>query len=245
MKNKNVIYTAIFGGKDVLHEPRFIPEGFDFICFTDDHTINSKTWDVRYVEAPFPDPVRSARYYKVMVHKFLGEYEKSVWIDGNMMVIGEVNEFLQKYKGVSLAVYNHAYLKRRVFGMFWIRDYGFARDCIYDEAKNLIEKTESGRYMDDPVLIEAQITRYRAEGYPAHNGLAATMVLLRDHTDMKMRQVMETWWDEITKGSRRDQLSFNYAIWKHSFPFIAISGDPRHNPYFGKMKHAKKQNPVF
>ena len=32
---KKVIYTSIMGDYDVLEEPRFIPEGYDFICFTD------------------------------------------------------------------------------------------------------------------------------------------------------------------------------------------------------------------
>ena len=32
---KKVIYTSIIGGYDSLEEPRYIPEGFDFICFTD------------------------------------------------------------------------------------------------------------------------------------------------------------------------------------------------------------------
>jgi len=35
MKNKIVIYTAIFGGKDNLIEPEYIPKGCDFVCFTD------------------------------------------------------------------------------------------------------------------------------------------------------------------------------------------------------------------
>ena len=32
---KKVIYTAIFGDYDNLVEPYYIPDGFDFICFTD------------------------------------------------------------------------------------------------------------------------------------------------------------------------------------------------------------------
>ena len=32
---KKVIYTTIIGKYDILEEPSFIPEGYDFICFTD------------------------------------------------------------------------------------------------------------------------------------------------------------------------------------------------------------------
>ena len=34
--NKKVIYTTIFGGYDNLVEPHFVPDGWDFVCFTDD-----------------------------------------------------------------------------------------------------------------------------------------------------------------------------------------------------------------
>ena len=27
---------------------------------------------------------------------------------------------------------------------------------------------------------------------------------------------MNTWWDELSKKSHRDQLSFNYSIWKNN-----------------------------
>ena len=30
---------------------------------------------------------------------------------------------------------------------------------------------------------------------------------------------METWWDEIEKGSRRDQISFTYALWRSGLAY--------------------------
>ena len=82
-KNKTVIYTAIFGGKDNLIEPKFIPEGCGFVCFTDQDFV-SNVWQVKKVKPKFEDPVRSAKIYKILPHKFLSEYEISVWIDGNL-----------------------------------------------------------------------------------------------------------------------------------------------------------------
>ena len=43
--NKKVIYTTIFGGYDELTEPHFIPNGWDFICFTDTD-LKSKNWKI-------------------------------------------------------------------------------------------------------------------------------------------------------------------------------------------------------
>jgi hypothetical protein len=215
MQNKKVIYTAIFGGKDDLHEPLFIPKGFDFVCFTDNKNLVSKHWDVRIVEPIFSDPVRNARYHKILAHKVLPEYDQSVWIDGNMIVQGDCNKLVNQYlTKASFATYDHSKQKRRFLKLFWIIDKKFARDCIYNELQDLVSKTEAGVYMDDIETMERQIARYREEGYPAHNGLAVTMVMLRNHHDSEVIRLMEAWWKEISEGSRRDQLSLNYVAWK-------------------------------
>ena len=37
MKNNKVVYTAIIGGYDNLIEPSFKPDGWDFVCFTNNN----------------------------------------------------------------------------------------------------------------------------------------------------------------------------------------------------------------
>jgi hypothetical protein len=56
---------------------------------------------------------------------------------------------------------------------------------------------------------------------------------------------MERWWQEIKYNSKRDQLSFNYCMWKTEMLFNYFSGDSRDNKYFlhtGKHKKKKKSN---
>lgn len=243
MQNKKVIYTAIFGGKDALHEPLVIPSGFDFICFTDNKKLVSKNWNIRVVNPLFSDPVRNARYYKILVHKVLPEYDQSIWIDGNMIVKGDCNKLIDQYlKKDSFVTYDHSKQKRRLFKFFWVIDRKLARNCIYDELEDLVLKTKSGMYMDNIDIMKNQIERYKKEGYPAHNGLAVTMVLLRNHKDLKVVELMEDWWREVSLGSRRDQLSLNYVAWKKKMPIAYVSGDPRYSPYFIKTRHTIKNN---
>ena len=44
-------------------------------------------------------------------------------------------------------------------------------------------------------------------------GLVEAPVILRRHT-AAIRALNEAWWAELVRGSRRDQLSFNYVAWK-------------------------------
>jgi hypothetical protein len=89
---KKVIYTSIIGNYDVLEEPRFIPKGYDFICFTDQIIEKpNSVWKIKQVLPLYEDNTRTARKYKLLPHRFLPEYEISIWVDGNELVVGDVN----------------------------------------------------------------------------------------------------------------------------------------------------------
>ena len=105
------------------------------------------------------------------------------------------------------------------------------RHCIYVEADACIQ---GGK--DDPETIRDQIKRYRYEGYPPLAGLAECTVLLRRHTE-RMKLFSEVWWDEISRHSRRDQLSFNYVAWKLSFTYKTLPGCVEQNDFFERRPH--------
>jgi hypothetical protein len=50
-------------------------------------------------------------------------------------------------------------------------------------------------------------------GYPKGKGLSETSAVLRKNT-AKIVSFNEAWWSEISRGSRRDQLSFDFLVWK-------------------------------
>jgi hypothetical protein len=225
MKNKIVIYTAIFGGKDELLEPAFLPEGCDFVCFTDSE-LSSRAWQIRREIGFSDDPVRNAKMYKILPHKFLPEYEYSIWIDGNILLRGDCNALISKYLSNSnIAFFDHAQTKLD------------PRSSVYEEAASLLAMADKGKAKDDPELIKRQIERYRTDGYPGDNGLIVGMEIVRRHNSLDVIQAMEAWWSEIQSQSRRDQLSFNYVAWKNKLNFAYISGDSRNNAYFRWMPH--------
>ncbi len=68
------------------------------------------------------------------------------------------------------------------------------------------------------------MTRYKREGYPRNNGLVAAGLIARKH-NRRVIQFCRRWWQETKNGCYRDQLSFNYVLWKYGditinkFPF--------------------------
>lgn len=228
---KTVIYTAIFGGYDLLKEPLVRPENIDFVCFSD-QKIASKNWEVRVVTPTEQDATRNNRKYKILPHRYLGGYALSVYVDGNMRIRGSMQEFTDRYgSNHSMAMYDCAYARHR--------DRGETPDNkdMYQEAERLIAMHQKGRSKEAPERILKQIDRYREEGYPEHRVYGATTVLLRHHNRSDVARAMEAWWKEYKNESKRDQLSFNYITWKTGFQPHYIPENVRNNEYFLMMSH--------
>jgi len=234
---KKVIYTTIFGGYDNLVEPHYIPEGWDFICFTD-ADLKSDVWKIVKVKTFYNDNTRNAKQFKVLPHRHLLDYDYSIFIDGNMTVRNNPDELIDNYLNTSnVAFFNHD------------KNLLDPRDCIYKEAEVIFEfGRRNGNYKDNPELIRTQMQKYYDKGYPANNGLITGMVIMRKHNEKDCVEVMEDWWLEIKYNSRRDQLSFNYVAWKNKTNFNYLPGDSRDNKWFvslgkhtGKSKHIEEE----
>lgn len=194
-----VVYTCITGGYDNVLEPTYVTPGVDYICFTDDPTLKSKTWKFR----PIPEEllsyskVKQQRGIKIMPHRYLPEYDISIWVDGAVIVKGDINEYL---KTLDLQQYS-----------VFIPEHP-ARKCIYKEKDACVKigKIKGA----DIKLADEQMKRYRDDKFPENYGLVQSNIVIRRHNDAYSKELMEKWWSELSKYSHRDQLSFNYALWK-------------------------------
>jgi hypothetical protein len=196
---KIVVYTCITGGYDNILEPTYVTPGVDYICFTDDNTLKSKTWKFR----PIPEElltyskVKQQRAIKILAHRYLSDYDLSIWVDGAVIVKGNITDYLKTLDTVKYSVFVPEHP---------------ARKCIYAEkdACVKIKKIKGGEI----TIADKQMKRYKDEGFPANYGLVQTNIMVRLHNDQYSKELMEKWWSELKDYSHRDQLSFNYALWK-------------------------------
>jgi hypothetical protein len=215
-KKKYVIYTAIFGDYDSLKEPQSAVKGCDFVCFTDNPNMKSNIFKIQLCP-PSEDPARQSRKYKMLPHRYLPEYEYSLWIDGSILI-----------KKLDLKKLVQLYLSENDLALFAHPE----RDCIYEEVKAC---ERLGKDNND--LMRQQIERYRKKGYPEHNGLIAAGFLLRRTNSPELVRLSEDWWCEVKNNSKRDQLSFNYLVWKKGLNYKIISGYLWENEYFSVLPH--------
>ena len=192
---KNICYTAIIGKYDKLKEPKVVSEGFDYVCFTDDVTLKSPVWKIRLINNPQGlDNSRLARKIKILCNSVLKEYDLSIWIDASVLINCDLNIFLdENYHGEDIVLLIHP-----------------DRSCVYEEANACIALDK-----DDSEIINKQMEGYKSEGYPEGNGMVGTTLMIRNHRSKKVKEFMNSWWNEVNLKSKRDQLSFNFVLWKH------------------------------
>lgn len=197
-KNKKVIYTCITNNYDNLIEDEFYLEDYDYICFTNNENLKSNRWKIEKIPNTLSSlsPAKQARYIKTHPHIFLSNYELSVWIDGSIKIL---NDFSELINSSVIQIPQHP-----------------NRNCIYKEAIAVIKQKK-----DTKENVDKQIIKYHELGYPENYGLVQSNIIIRKHNDKNCIKLMEDWWNEIKNGSHRDQLSFNYVLWKN--PNINIS----------------------
>lgn len=198
-EDKIVVYTCITGGYDNIIEPSFITPGVDYICFTDNPAMKSKNWKIKPIpqELSGYSKVKQQRGVKILAHRYLSDYGVSIWVDGAVVVRGNVKEFINTLDTAHYSVF--------------IPEHP-ARKCIYAEKDACVRiKKIKG---DEVTLADKQMKRYKDEGFPSNYGLVQTNVMIRLHNDQYCKDLMEKWWAELKDYSHRDQLSFNYALWK-------------------------------
>lgn len=196
---KIVVYTCITGGYDNILEPSFVTPGVDYICFTDNMSMKTKRWKLRPIPTELAgySKVKQQRGVKILAHRYLSDYDISIWVDGVVDVRGNIKDFLKPFDFDTYSVF--------------IPEHP-ARKCLYKEidACIKIKKLKGGEI----TLAKKQLERYRAEKFPENYGLVQTNVMIRRHNDQYSKDLMEKWWSELKDYSHRDQLSFNYALWK-------------------------------
>lgn len=81
-----IVYTAITNGYDKLRDIH-LPKGWTAICFTDNLSLLSDTWQMCYIE----NLPRRERHIKCCPHEYF-DFDRCIWIDANLEYKGDWNE---------------------------------------------------------------------------------------------------------------------------------------------------------
>lgn len=195
---RRVVYTCMFGHSEKFNDFAYEASDVDFICFTDDPDLRSDFWQMRRLPRGLLDPVRRSKQIKALPHRYLPDYDWSLYIDNTVRLLLHPAVIFARYLAPvpsPMVCFRHPW-----------------RDCVYDEAEAVI----AAGY-DDPARVRAQMDFYRSLGYPPANGLTKGAFLLRRHRDPGLQGMLECWHEQVLRHSLRDQLSLDPAAWSAGF----------------------------
>lgn len=211
------VYTCITNSYDQLRAPPDWP-GCDFICFTDNPYLRSKSWEIRVLPDEPLDAARKSRLPKILPHRFLLEYSISVWMDANVTFNCDVAALARR----SLTDQPALFFRHP------------ERSCVFAEAAMCIKLKK-----DEAAILERQAAEYREIGLPAESGLYECTVIMRRHRNPAVIELMEHWWREVMARSRRDQVSLPFVVWRSQFPLQTITNSVADSkkPIFERARH--------
>ena len=224
MKHKNVIYTCLTNSYDALSPAT--NQKCDCICFCDkeSYELNKQVegWSFRIVNNPTFNPKQINRDYKMNPHKFLKDYNHSIYIDSNIILKKDLSPFFEyAYDQFSIYLYNHP-----------------DRNCAY---KEIIKLAEVG-------LIEGDYAKrwfnfLKKEKLSQNNGFYECNIILRKHNENQCIKAMVQWSELYKSWNLRDQPSF--ALIANNFNEILFGlGQAKiregENEYFSIKLHHKK-----
>jgi hypothetical protein len=136
--------------------------------------------------------------------------EYSLWIDANISCLVAPEHIISDWLGeYDLVVFSHE-----------------SRRCTFAEGEEC-----SRRSLDSPLLIQRQMEKYSAMGFPKNIGLARCSVIARRHNSA-IERFNNFWWAEFSTFSVRDQLSFMFAAVSCNVKLKMINEPIFTHPYF-------------
>ncbi len=190
MSPQEVVFTALFGQYESLNELTF-KKNLDtrYICFTDDSSLTSMTWEVVQVEPEIQgNPARNSRKIKMLGHRYFPDATRSLYIDNTVRLKVDGSIVLQDWlKDSNLAFMRH-YSRKTLRGEFFVCSaYGL------DNQKNIWRQFKY--YKENfPAMLKER---------PYWGGMIARV------NSIETDRFMEIWKEQFDTYTKRDQLSIN------------------------------------
>lgn len=205
MKRKQIAcYTCIVGDYDNLQEPLSISPECDYYLISDKKPKRETVFQYieidQYLPKDVTDNTRKNRFCKINAHKIFPQYKYSIYFDGVFRLDASITKFIQELPRTRIMTsYKH----------YW--------PGLYMEAMRVILNKR-----DTEEVVKKQIEHYWLEGMPENFGSVFCNILIREHNNPICKKIMEDWWSQIERFSRRDMISFPYVIWKNGYSIADV-----------------------
>lgn len=192
-----VLYTVNVGRYDKLRAaPRLA--GWHCIYFSDRplplwaRARDNLGWEVRLLDAlgGGEEAARRSREPKLLPHRYLAEFDYSLYVDANILVRQDPTPLLQELGWPDVLTTRHPF-----------------RATLGEEVESCILEGKA-----PAEVLRAQLDSYRERGLPPEAPLYENNVLARRHASAGAVRLAEAWWSAFAAHPHRDQLSLPWVV---------------------------------
>ena len=140
----------------------------------------------------------------------------------NLQIVGDLLPLIEEMGDKNIAIHAHP-----------------RRKCLYEDGLDVIILNKANKKE-----VMNQLNTYKKFKFPEEYGLFETNLIIRQHNNQICKRIMEDWWSEIDKFTKRDQLSFTYVLWKNKFTIDyvhCIGSSTKGNPRVRFYEHPSKK----
>lgn len=220
---KIAVFTCITNGYDKLNVPKCIEGNCDYYLITDIPNNQKIENDEYYIRLNISEiipqsnmytPKAQNRYCKSHGYTIFKDYDYSVYLDGNIKIVGKISELINAIGQCGLAVHRLSNV-----------------NDVFSHAMSL---TIRKRIRKEDTMIEMK--KMAEEGFPFNYGMAECGVIVCDNSNVVAQQILNNWFEKFNQSlAKRDQLYLPYILWKMKIDVdevCTLPGDWRNNGYF-------------
>lgn len=199
-----VVYTVVLGGYDTIRTPLVVNPNVRYVAITDGEA--PSPWEVMRPPHVTGSHVIDSRRWKLNATELFPDADWTIYYDGQLQLACDPLQLLAECEAWG-SIFTDLFLFRH-------QD----RNCLYAEAAEVLrirrDRTTSRQ-------IAPQVARYRSDAFPEQAGLYLGGILVR-RGGIACEKFNSTWWNELTIGSHRDQISLPVAIKRSGVNFAAL-----------------------
>ena len=190
-------FTCITGGYDIPIPIDIMNDFCDYYLITDD-IIDVDGYSIIDVDDVIPKecvtPKDKNCYCKMHGFEIFRDYDYSIYIDGNLIITGDLRDLLGYLGDVGLAFHRHPF------------SYGPYGESLRMYAAGRINEKDLNNTVQWLLLHDVPSRILYVEGG----------VIVSDHRNKKGCQILRDWWNLfITEGMKRDQVCLGYLIYSN------------------------------
>jgi hypothetical protein len=216
-RERLVIYTALIGAKEALANPLGdLPAGaqsdleLDFVCVTDDPKLQSPVWRMLLIPSGHVPAEKLSRRPKALPHLYFPDDRYSLYVDNTVC-----------FKRLPQAADLHT-LRPYLFKAF--------RHATRENPEQEAAAVAMLGYEDVGTLCRQMDFYAQRRPLDTISPLTTATVLLRDHAATDVQRFGTLWWESVLAFSKRDQLSFDFALQESACAVEYFDGHTHDNP---------------